>query len=76
MQLDNTFPRPSCSRSLGMPDSDRYHRAFTTAKARTSPRSVTYFRYHILVILVSLIFLCSAKMPYMRASEVGGQPGT
>ena len=35
-----------------------------------------YLRYHILVILVFRIFLCSWKMPYMRASLVGGQPGT
>lgn len=27
-------------------------------------------------ILVCLIFFCSWKMPYIRASEVGGHPGT
>jgi hypothetical protein len=31
-----------------------------------------YFLYHILVILVCLIFFCSWKMPYIRASDVGG----
>lgn len=35
-----------------------------------------YLRYHILVILVCLIFFCSWKIPNMRASAVGGQPGT
>lgn len=44
--------------------------------SKQPPSRVPYFRYHILVILVSLIFLCSWKMPYMRASLVGGQPGT
>lgn len=44
----------------------------TTASAPPTP----YFRYHILVILVVRIFLCSWKMPYMSASLVGGHPGT
>ena len=35
---------------------------------------VNYFLYHNRVILVCLIFFCSWKMPYIRASEVGG-PG-
>lgn len=35
-----------------------------------------YLLYHMRVILVLRIFLCSWKMPYMRASLVGGQPGT
>ncbi len=37
---------------------------------------LTHFRYHILVIFVFRIFLCSWKMPYMSASLVGGHPGT
>lgn len=43
---------------------------------RRSMHCPLYFLYHILVILVILIFLCSWKMPYMSASLVGGQPGT
>ena len=38
--------------------------------------TITYFLYHILVILVSLILRWSWKMPYIRASLVGGHPGT
>lgn len=41
------------------------------------PSTMTlYFLYHILVILVCLIFFCSWKMPYISASAVGGHPGT
>lgn len=35
-----------------------------------------YRLYHIRLILVLRIFLCSWKIPYMRASLVGGHPGT
>jgi len=35
-----------------------------------------YFLYHSLVIRVCLIFFWSWKMPYIRASLVGGHPGT
>lgn len=38
--------------------------------------AIIYFLYHILVILVCLIFFCSWKIPYMSASAVGGHPGT
>ena len=36
---------------------------------------VHYFLYHILVILVCVIFFCSWKIPYIRASDVGGPAG-
>jgi len=35
-----------------------------------------YLLYHILVIFVCLIFFCNWKIPYINASDVGGQPGT
>lgn len=35
-----------------------------------------YFLYHNLVILVFIIFFCNWKTPYIKASAVGGQPGT
>jgi hypothetical protein len=38
--------------------------------------TIHYFRYHILVVFVFLIFFCNWKMPYNNASAVGGQPGT
>jgi hypothetical protein len=34
--------------------------------------AVNYFLYHSRVIFVCLIFFCSWKMPYIRASDVGG----
>jgi hypothetical protein len=47
----------------------------TASQMRQDPSTI-YFLYHILVILVCLIFFCSWKMPYMSASAVGGHPGT
>ena len=47
----------------------------TNTTNHANPNSL-YFLYHILVIFVFRIFLCSWKMPYMSASLVGGQPGT
>lgn len=34
-----------------------------------------YFLYQICILLSLLIFLCSCRIPYSRASAVGGQPG-
>jgi hypothetical protein len=45
-------------------------------KTASKQRESNYFLYHILVILVCLIFFCSWKIPYMSASLVGGHPGT
>lgn len=39
---------------------------------RKIKKHLDHFLYHILVILVCLIFFCSWKMPYISASEVGG----
>jgi hypothetical protein len=44
------------------------------AELRFLPTEKHYFLYHILVILVCLIFFCSWKIPYIKASDVGG-PG-
>lgn len=35
-----------------------------------------YFLYQICILFSRLIFLCSCRIPYSRASAVGGQPGT
>lgn len=53
----------------------RIETALTEAPYKPKKKSI-YFLYHILVIFVCLIFFCSWKMPYINASDVGGQPGT
>jgi hypothetical protein len=58
--------QPSIPIFIPVPYLRRYH---------LSP-SPTHFLYHILVILVFLIFRMSWKTPYMSASLVGGHPGT
>lgn len=45
-----------------------YRRCCTTEGA--------YFLYHNLVILVFIIFFCNWNTPYIKASAVGGHPGT
>lgn len=44
------------------------------AGPRQGPDGRRYLRYQILSFLSLLIFLCSCRMPYSRASAVGGQP--
>lgn len=39
-------------------------------------REAGYFLYHKRVTLVFIIFFCNWKTPYIKASAVGGHPGT
>lgn len=70
------FPRRPATRSLPAPISLSCVGGQTSVSNRQLDVRYVYLRYHILVILVFLILRCSWKMPYMRASLVGGQPGT